>query len=100
MCVPDSSTNTRRLTSKREDSHRHKALAPSSRSWARGDFFERPPSRKPTDIAAHRSLRDLHATLIEESLAMLGQGQVGIRVQLIGEPLPQSFPFHRGPTGD
>ena len=39
ICVPLSSTNTRRLTSKREDSHRHRALAPSSRSEAIGDFF-------------------------------------------------------------
>src|SRR5215203_607255 len=94
MCVPDSSTNTRRLTSKREDSHRHRALAPSSRSWARGDFFEWPPSRKPTDIAAHRSLRDLHATLIEESLAMLGEGQVGVGLQMSGQPLPQCLALH------
>ena len=72
MCVPLSSTNTRRLTSKRETSHCHRALAPSSRSEATCDFFEWPLSRKPTDIAAHRSLRDLQATLIEESLAMLG----------------------------
>ena len=39
MCVPDSSTNTNRLTSKRETSHRHRALAPSSRSEATFDFF-------------------------------------------------------------
>jgi hypothetical protein len=32
ICVPLSSTNTSRLRSKRETSHRHKALAPSSRS--------------------------------------------------------------------
>ena len=31
---------------------------------------------------------------------MLGEGQVGIRLQLFGELLPQSFPFHRGPAGD
>ena len=39
MCVPDSSTNTNRLTSKREASQRQRSLAPSSRSWAMGDFF-------------------------------------------------------------
>src|SRR5215217_375534 len=43
ICVPDSSTNTNRLTSKREDSHRHRALAPSSRSWA---TFDAPMSVK------------------------------------------------------
>jgi hypothetical protein len=36
---PDSSTNTSRLASKREASHRHKPLACSSRSEAMGDFF-------------------------------------------------------------
>src|SRR5215203_2823582 len=56
MCVPDSSTNTNRLTSKREVSHRQSPLSPSSRSWATFDFFERPPSRKPGYVTAHRRL--------------------------------------------
>jgi hypothetical protein len=51
-------------------------------------FFEWPLSRKPTDVAAHRRFGNLHATLIEESLAMLPQGQVGIGLQLFGQPLP------------
>src|SRR5215213_7156340 len=100
ICVPLSSTNTRRLTSKREASHRHSSLAPSSRSEATGDFFERPPSREPADGAAHRRLGDLHARLIEESLAMLGQGQVGVPLQLRRQPLPQGLALRRGPTGD
>src|SRR5215212_5125010 len=74
MCVPDSSTNTSRLTSKREASHRHSSLAPSSRSWATGDFFERPPPRKASDVSAHRGLRDRNASLVFEGLAMLIEG--------------------------
>src|SRR5215203_7072439 len=77
ICVPLSSTNTRRLTSKREDSHRHRALAPSSRSEAIGDFFEWPLSRKESYVTAHRSLRDLYARLVFESLAVLPEGKVG-----------------------
>src|SRR5215213_898092 len=63
ICVPLSSTNISRLTSKRVTSHRHRALAPSSRSWAIFDFFERPLSRKAGYRAAHRRLRDLHTRL-------------------------------------
>src|SRR5215212_4400898 len=43
ICVPLSSTNTRRLTSKRETNHRHRALAPSSRSEAIFDFLSGHP---------------------------------------------------------
>src|SRR5215212_5773638 len=100
MCVPDSSTNTNRLTSKREASYRHRALAPSSRSWATGDFFERPLTRKPTDVAAHRGLRDLQARLVLESLAMLFEGKVGVPLQVPGQPPPQCLALHGRSTGD
>src|SRR5918993_4523693 len=39
VCMPLSSTKMRRLTSKREDNHRHSPLSPSSRSEATFDFF-------------------------------------------------------------
>jgi hypothetical protein len=50
------------------------------------------------DVAAHRRLRDRNARLIEESLAMLGQGQVGVALQLRRQPLPQGLALRRGPT--
>src|SRR5215218_9534851 len=55
--------------------------------WA--TFFERPPFRKAGNGAAHSRLRDLHARLIQKSLAMLPEGKIGIGLQLFGEPLPQ-----------
>src|SRR5215213_10484756 len=73
-CVPESSTNTNRLTSKREASQRQRSLAPSSRSQAMGDFFERPSPRKASDVSAHRGLRDRNASLVFEGLAMLIEG--------------------------
>ena len=73
MCVPLSSTNTNRLKHRSERTAIATELSLPRRVLGLVvTFFERPPSRKPTDIAAHRSLRDLHGTLIEESLAMLG----------------------------
>src|SRR5215203_7064874 len=92
--------NTRRLTSKREASHRHRALAPSSRSEAIFDFFERPPSRKPSYVTAHRGLGDLHTRLIQKSLAMLPESKIGVGVQLRGQPLPQRLALHRWSAGD
>src|SRR5215203_2043547 len=100
ICVPLSSTNTRRLTSKRETNHRHRALAPSSRSEAIFDFFEWPPSWKPSNVTAHRSLGDLQPTLVLKGLAVLGQGQIGVGLQLRRQPLPQDLTLHRGSTGD
>src|SRR5215212_10238121 len=100
MCVPLSSTNTSRLTSKRETSHRHRALAPSSRSEAIFDFFEWPSSRQPSYVAAHRSLRNPHAHLILESLAMLIESEIGVGLQLRRQPLSQCLAFHRGSAGD
>src|SRR5215212_6179946 len=92
--------NTSLLTSKREDSHRHRALAPSSRSEATGDFFEWPPSRKAGYLAAHRRLGDRNARLILEGLAMLSEGEIGVPLQVLWQPFPQSPALQRGPTGD
>ena len=90
ICVPLSSTNTRRLTSKREDSHRHRALAPSSRSDATFDFFESATRPEGGLLRAHRRLRDLHATLIQKSLAMLpARVRSGFLFRVLGQPLPQ-----------
>src|SRR5215203_2451589 len=63
-------------------------------------FFEWPPSRKPTDIAAHRSLGDLQATLLRKSLAMLPESEIGVGLQLRRQPLPQRLAFHRWSARD
>src|SRR5215204_2984381 len=63
-------------------------------------FFERPLSRQTSNGAAHGSLGDLYATLIEESLAMLPQGQVGIRVQMLWQPLLQGLALHGRSAGN
>src|SRR5215211_2309693 len=63
-------------------------------------FFEWPPSRKPGYVTTHSRLGDLHATLLRKSLAMLPEGQVGIPLQVPGQPLPQCLALHGGPTGD
>src|SRR5215213_3025726 len=63
-------------------------------------LFERPPSRKSSYVTAHRSLRDLHARLIQKSLAMLPEGKMGVCLQLFREPLPQGLALHRWSAGD
>src|SRR5215217_5901823 len=63
-------------------------------------FFEWPPSRKPTDIAAHRSLGDLQATLLRKSLAMLPESEIGVGLQLRRQPLPPRLAFHRWSARD
>jgi hypothetical protein len=69
---PDSSTNTRRLASKREASHRHKPLASSSRSEAICDFFERPASLEQAGYGpADGGGGDFLPKLFLESLAVL-----------------------------
>jgi hypothetical protein len=63
-------------------------------------FFQRPLSRNPGYVTAHRRLGDLYARLILERLAMLPQAQVGIGLQLLWQLLPQSRALHRRSAGD
>ena len=62
-------------------------------------FFDGPLTREPTDATAHRRLGDLHARPVFESFAMLRQGQVGVSLQMPGQPLAQSLALHRWPAG-
>ena len=98
--MPNSSANTERLTSKREDSHRHSPRSPSSHSLAIFDFFERPLSTKASYGPAHRSFRNPQTTFVQKRLAMPTQGQVRIDLQMGRQPLPQGLALHGGSSGD
>src|SRR5215213_4534835 len=84
---PDSSTNTRRLASKREASHRHKPLASSSRSEATGDFFDGPSAiGQSGDGPAYGGCGDPLPEVLLESLAVLFQGEVVVGLEVLGQP--------------
>src|SRR3712207_1501129 len=101
MLKPLSSTNTRRLASKREASHRHKPLASSSRSRATCDFFDRPSA---IGQAGYRSPDggggDPLAELLLESLAVLLESKVGVSLQVLWQPALEHRPFPGGSAGD
>ena len=64
------------------------------------DFFERPLSRKPGYVAAHRGLRNLHPTLVLKSLAVLGEGQIGVGLlRWPGSHSLKALPFTEGLPG-
>jgi hypothetical protein len=88
VCVPHSSTATKRRGSTPAARSRKAALVPSSRSEATGDFFERPAaSGQAGDGPAHRGGRRRDAPSLLESLAVLLERQVGVLLQVGRQPL-------------
>src|SRR5215210_4489913 len=101
MLKPLSSTNTRRLASKREASHRHKPLASSSRSWAICDFFDRPSTigqagyRSPNRGGGYCLIK-----LLLKSLAVLFESKVVVSLQVFWQPALEHHPFPGRSAGD
>lgn len=103
MCIPLSSTSTKRLkhrSSGLETIAKGPSLPHHALLGLPETFFEWPTARKSSDITAHGGLRYLHTSLLEERLAMLLEGEVGIFLQVLWQPLLQGFALNRGPAGD
>src|SRR4051812_49960110 len=102
MLKPLSSTNTRRLASKWEASHRHKPLASSSRSEAISvTFFHRPPTiGQASYCSANGCGGDPLAELLLESLTVLFESKVVVGLQVLpGSQLWRISPFLEGLLG-
>src|SRR5829696_10280316 len=99
VCVPHSSTKTKRLGSIIADRSRKVVLASSSRSEATFDFFERPAPGQASDGPAHRGDRRRDAPGLLERLAVLLQRQVGVRLEVGRQPLLEDGALERRPPG-
>src|SRR5215208_4274766 len=97
VCVPHSSTNTKRPGSRRLSPSCQRALSASSRSAAGRDFFERQPQTP--EGAADAGDGDRHALLVVEELAVLLEGEVGVARDLRRQRLLQRPALARGRAG-
>jgi len=94
--------NTSRLASKRAANHRQNPRRPSSRSEAILDFFERPAPGQTRDRPSDGRRRDRHRAVVGllERLAVLGQRQIVVVLEMGGQPPFEQGPLHRGPARD